>query len=142
MADLELRNPCKFRFLGRCSDCANYESSLEEEISRLRQTVERQGWNLGGCSTLALGYNLDEKFDEGMSLPALRDVHKMALEHRSLRAEAERYRLALVIISEGVDHPEGIKGAGADWYAALDWACDIAKEALSSPKADEKGERP
>jgi predicted RNA-binding Zn-ribbon protein involved in translation (DUF1610 family) len=57
-----------------------------KEIDRLKALYERAVWNLGGCSTYALGHGLDEPHSKEMALPALDDVKKLALENRSLKA--------------------------------------------------------
>lgn len=53
---------------------------LGEEVERLKKLNERYLWNLGGCSTYALGYDLTGGHNKEMALPALEDVLKLALE--------------------------------------------------------------
>lgn len=60
-------------------------SRAEEEIKTLKALVEKQGWNLGGCSTYALGYSLNEPHSEEMALPALNDVKFLALRQKKCR---------------------------------------------------------
>jgi hypothetical protein len=54
------------------------------EVAKLKAEVEVMAWNLGGCSTLALGYDLDKEFSKEMARPALWDVKKLATEHAHL----------------------------------------------------------
>lgn len=65
-------------------------STAEQRIEELKKEQEILVWNLAGCSTYALGYGLDTPHDEEWERPALRDVKKLALETRALRAEREK----------------------------------------------------
>lgn len=68
------------------------KADLVSEVERLKKSNERYLWNLGGCSTYALGYGLDEPHDKEMALPALEDVLKLAKEKAELEKEIERLK--------------------------------------------------
>jgi hypothetical protein len=81
--------------------------ALQEKLREKDATIERQGWNLGGCSTLAIGYELDTEFSKEMALPALGDVKKLALRERELQ---EKLWVAYALLTEAADHvPEGLE---------------------------------
>lgn len=42
--------------------------------------IENLIWNLGGCSTYAMGYGLKDGHNKSMARPALEDVLKLALK--------------------------------------------------------------
>ena len=54
------------------------------------EEIERLAWNLGGCETYALGYNLDLVTDKTMARPALLAVKERMIELQSLKAENEK----------------------------------------------------
>jgi hypothetical protein len=64
--------------------CIQIINELKQENNNLKARIERYLWNLGGCSTYALGYGLDESHDKEMALPALDDVLKLAIKNKEL----------------------------------------------------------
>lgn len=77
----------------------------QTEVGRLRKEVHDLIWNLGGISTLALGYCLDEPFSKDLARPALYDTHTLALKHRALRQGIEAALNELGIPQPGYPAP-------------------------------------
>ena len=70
----------------------------EKEIEEWRTEQEKLIWNLAGCSTYAMGYDLDNEHDVTWARAALNDVKKLALKERdaqqrikALEEEIEEY---------------------------------------------------
>ena len=142
-----MRYQCVHQDTGLCLTCMNYESTiaslesalketgnspdlaykifaLEKEVERLIKDNEVLIWNLGGCSTYALGYGLDESHDKEMARPALEDVKKLALRERSLHSDIVRLR-------EGLEKM-GFVGASIVRCKDCQRNMDIREEAHSS----------
>ena len=75
------------------------EPPVDPRMVALRADIERQAWNLAGCSTYAAGHGLDEGHDAAYALPALNEVRELALKYRkaqedlaTLRAERDEAR--------------------------------------------------
>jgi len=66
---------------------ADVDAHLREMEKDHRAEVEKLIWNLAGCDTYAMGYDLDHDHDKTMALPALESVRKLALQERALRSE-------------------------------------------------------
>jgi membrane-associated HD superfamily phosphohydrolase len=66
---------------------------LEVEIKELKDRCERYVWNLGGISTLLLGYNVDE-FNQDYALPALKETNEYVKKHKELEKENDRLKNA------------------------------------------------
>ncbi len=54
-----------------------------EDIESLQKEVENLIWNLAGCSTYALGYDLDKGHDKAFARPALEDVKRAMLKAKT-----------------------------------------------------------
>lgn len=76
---------------GRCTVPSPPEGWTAHIRSR-RADIERQAWNLAGCSTYAAGHGLDEGHDAAYALPALNDVRELALKHRKAQEELATLR--------------------------------------------------
>jgi len=63
---------------------------LMKSNSELDAEVEKLAWNLGGCSTFALGYDLDKEYSKELARPALIDVRKAMIEKRELQAKLDK----------------------------------------------------
>ncbi|MCH7604968.1 hypothetical protein IID24_03200 [Patescibacteria group bacterium] len=70
------------KFIKRCK--------LHEIIDAKDAEIEQLVWNLGGCETYALGYDLDKEPDPGMARSALLTVRKKILE---LQASIDELRI-------------------------------------------------
>lgn len=79
-----------------CDVCAHLKVELlTARVAELEAEQEVLAWNLGGCSTYALGYDLDKEPDPTMARAALHDVRKLRIAYNELEA-----RLAVPIDSE------------------------------------------
>ena len=97
----------------------------EAEINRLKADIENMAWNLGGCSTYALGYGLDEGHAKELARPALEDVLKLALKYRASRQALDK-----------IVHELGVPNK--DYPAPVANAYEIAMEALSPSSGEVK----
>lgn len=67
---------------------------LQAEKKELKERCERYIWNLGGVSTLLLGYSIDE-FNKEYALPALLDTNEFVKKHKDLKQVIQEvYELA------------------------------------------------
>lgn len=64
---------------------ANIAAAIREAV---KEATENLTWNLASCSTFALGYGLDERFNKSKARAAMFDVHNLALKYRTAKAEA------------------------------------------------------
>lgn len=83
----ELENEKEEYFEGSVREIKARDAQIEE----LQATVERMAWNLGGCSTYAMGCDLAGGHDKEMALPALEDVLKLSLKYRDAQASLKKY---------------------------------------------------
>lgn len=79
-----------------CMNCA----ALEAERDRLKEDIEKLIWNLAGCSTFALGYDLDKPFDKTMARAALYDTLACAKDRNRLTQEVEKLKAELEKMTE------------------------------------------
>src|SRR3954468_20033929 len=77
----------------------------------VKEATENLTWNLASCSTFALGYGLDERFNKSKARAAMFDVHNLALKYRPAKAEA--YEHAARIAAEGCSCDCGINRVAA-----------------------------
>jgi membrane-associated HD superfamily phosphohydrolase len=68
-------------------------ANLEVVNKELKDRCERYVWNLGGISTLLLGYNVDE-FNQDYALPALKETNEYVKKHKELEKENDRLKNA------------------------------------------------
>lgn len=104
-------------------DQVKVREALREERDRLLKENEVLIWNLGGCSTYALGYGIHEPHSKEMARPALEDVKRLAVK-------CDRYRKALEILYNELDDQS---------CEEQPIACslrDIAKQALSGSEGE------
>jgi len=66
-------------------DTPNKERCLN--CDRLKEENYKYVWNLGGCSTYAMGYDIKGGHDKKMALPALDDVLRLALKAKKLEED-------------------------------------------------------
>ncbi len=59
---------------------------LRKKVEELERENEILAWNLGGCSTYAKGYDINEGHSKKMARPALDDVLELALKYDKLRS--------------------------------------------------------
>jgi hypothetical protein len=89
--DCPTHSPSKKDLEAKCDSYIESAAHFEQDLFQANKKIAQYLWNLGGCSTYALGYELDSPgHDKEMALPALEDVLKMALKNRELEAEIKR----------------------------------------------------
>lgn len=64
---------------------------LQAEIEKLKAENEVMLWNMAGCSTFALGYGIDEPFDESRARACMFDVLRLAKREKRLREALKSY---------------------------------------------------
>lgn len=110
---------------------------LKERVAELEKEQEVLAWNLGGCSTLALGYEIGTKFCEKMARPALYDVNRLALKAEKLESqlkEKEAHCLEMVKTMKEIKNiNQGLDNGSGEWKAQT--CSEYADKALNSPTA-------
>ena len=104
---LRQQSVCKHNPSGRCIECdviiimAQIREAVEEATAKDQAEIEDLIWNLAGCSTFAMGYGIDEPFDQSKARAAIHDVLKLALKYRTAKADA--YETAAKIAEHHAD---------------------------------------
>jgi len=66
--------------------------ALRDVVKKKDEEIEVLAWNLGGCSTYALGYNLEGEPCKDVARPALLEVRELRIKYDKLRSELEEVK--------------------------------------------------